>query len=120
MVCSLTSRLKEKPSVVFSTSPTEKRGFQLASIFSDLKPSKISAHPCTDRIVPKNCVFLEAARVAGDHASMLCFRTRPALMDSGSMTLFTQEIRHKIKLLTEIRRQVPRPSVACGCLLSGE
>jgi hypothetical protein len=48
--------------MAFSTSPTEKRGFQLALIFNGLQLSKMSARPCAGRRQSKNCVFQQPAR----------------------------------------------------------
>jgi hypothetical protein len=48
--------------MAFSTSPFEKRGFQMAPIFNGLQPSKIPARPCAARSVQKNRVFQQAAR----------------------------------------------------------
>jgi hypothetical protein len=42
-----TSRLLKKPSMAFSISQSEKRGFRIAPIFNGLQPSKMSVHPCT-------------------------------------------------------------------------
>jgi hypothetical protein len=36
------SRLLKKPSMAFSTSQSEKRGFRIAPIFNGLQPSKMS------------------------------------------------------------------------------
>jgi hypothetical protein len=47
--------------MAFSTSPLEKRGFQMAPIFNGLQPSKMPAHPCAVRSLQKNRVFQQAA-----------------------------------------------------------
>jgi hypothetical protein len=47
--------------MAFSTSPAEKRGFQLAPTFNGSQPSKMSVHPCTGRSLPKNGGFPRAA-----------------------------------------------------------
>jgi hypothetical protein len=51
----------KKPSVAFSTPPTEKCDFPLAHIFNGLQPSKMAAHPCTARSRLKNSIFQQAA-----------------------------------------------------------
>jgi len=53
--------LLKKPSLAFSTSPFEKRGFQTAHIFNGLQPSKMTVHPCTVSSLLKNRVFQQAA-----------------------------------------------------------
>jgi len=52
----------EKPSMAFPTSPFEKRGFQMASIFNGLQPSKMTVHPCTVSRPLKNKVFQRPAK----------------------------------------------------------
>jgi len=54
-------KLLKKPSMIFSTSKFEKRGFQISSIFNGLQPSKMSVHPCTVRSLLKNRVFQQTA-----------------------------------------------------------
>ncbi|MCH8301212.1 MAG: hypothetical protein IH912_00545 [Proteobacteria bacterium] len=51
----------KKPSMTFSTSPFEKRGFRMAPIFYGLQPSKMAGHPCTASRLPKNKIFQQAA-----------------------------------------------------------
>jgi hypothetical protein len=51
----------KKPSMVFSTSSFEKRGFQMTHIFNGLQPPKMAVHPCTARSLLKNMVFQQAA-----------------------------------------------------------
>jgi hypothetical protein len=48
--------------MAFSTSPFEKRGFQMSPIFNGLQPSKMTVHPCTVRRLSKNKVFQQAAK----------------------------------------------------------
>jgi hypothetical protein len=60
-----TGSLLKKPSMAFSTSATEKRGFRLAPVVNGLQPSKMSVHPCTGRSLPKNCVFQQFASLSG-------------------------------------------------------
>ena len=55
------SRLLKKPSMAFSTSTFEKRGFQMSPIFKGLQPSKMTVHPCTVRKPSKNRVFQQPA-----------------------------------------------------------
>ena len=59
--CSTDSILLKKPSLSFSTSSIEKRGFQLTAIFNGLQPQKMAVHPCTGRSLSKNVVFQQAA-----------------------------------------------------------
>jgi hypothetical protein len=59
--CSTDSILLKKPSMAFSTSSIEKRGFQLTPIFNGLQPPKMAVHPCTERSLSKNVVFQQAA-----------------------------------------------------------
>jgi hypothetical protein len=47
--------------MAFSTSPFEKRGFQMAHIFNGLQPLKMAAHPCAAPSLSKNRVFQQAA-----------------------------------------------------------
>jgi hypothetical protein len=55
------SSLLRKPSMAFSTSSIEKRGFQLTPIFNGLQPSKMAAHSCAAYSLLKNVVFQQAA-----------------------------------------------------------
>ena len=57
------SRLLKKPSLAFSTSSFEKRGFRKTPIFNGLQPSKMTVHPCTVHSLFKNCVFQLAAGI---------------------------------------------------------
>ncbi len=74
--CWTTSRLLKKPSMAFSTSPFEKRGFQMAPVFNGLQPSKMAVHPCTVRRLSKNRVFQQPARPGAQPASFLSPRSR--------------------------------------------
>jgi hypothetical protein len=57
----LSSRLLIKPSMAFSTSPLEKRGFPMVYIFNGLQPLKMATRPYAARNLRKNCVFQQAA-----------------------------------------------------------
>jgi len=52
--------LLKKPSVAFSTSTFEKRGFRKSLIFNGLQPSIMAVHPCTALSWSKNFVFQQA------------------------------------------------------------
>jgi hypothetical protein len=53
--------LLKKPSMAFSTSSFEKRGFRMTPIFNGMQPSKMAVHPCTARTLLKNNIFQQAA-----------------------------------------------------------
>jgi hypothetical protein len=53
----------KKPSMAFSTSSFEKRGFRKTPIFNGLQPSKMAVHPCTALSLSKNFVFQQAANI---------------------------------------------------------
>jgi hypothetical protein len=55
------SILLKKPSMAFSTSQFEKRGFRIAPIFNGLQPLKMAVHPCTASSLSKNLVFQQTA-----------------------------------------------------------
>jgi hypothetical protein len=41
--------------------PVLQRGFRMAPIFNDFQSSRMAAHPCTARSLPKNDVYQQAA-----------------------------------------------------------
>jgi hypothetical protein len=53
----------KKPSMTFSTSTFEKRGFRMSLIFNGLQPSKMTVHPCAVHSLSKNGVFQQAAKL---------------------------------------------------------